>query len=49
MFHFGILSAETAAATDKFTFPYCPNPTKYAQQILEAREHFRQTHSTNSS
>ena len=43
MFHFGVISAETAAATDKFTFLYCPNPTYYAQKILEAREHFRQT------
>lgn len=49
MFHFGVISAETAAATDKFTFPYCPNPTYYAQQILEARERFRQSRPANPS
>lgn len=40
LFHYGVISAETAAATDKFTFIYCPNPTYYAQQILAARERF---------
>lgn len=49
MFHFGVISAETAAATDKFIFPYCPNPTGYTQQILEARERFRQTRPNNPS
>ncbi len=43
MFHFGILSAETAGAVDKFTFPYCPNPTYYAKQILMARERYEQS------
>jgi hypothetical protein len=42
MFHYGVISAETAAATDKFTFIYCPNPNYYAQQILSAREQFKQ-------
>jgi hypothetical protein len=40
MFHYGVLSAETAGAVDKFTFPFCPNPTSYAKQILAARERF---------
>jgi hypothetical protein len=40
--HYGVISAETAAATDKFTFMYCPNPNFYAQQILNARERFEQ-------
>jgi len=43
MFHFGVISAETAAATDKFTFVYCPNPSQYVQQILAARERFEQS------
>ena len=43
MFRYGVISAETAAATDKFTFPYCPNPTYYAKQILDARELFEET------
>ena len=42
MFHYGALSAETAGATDKFTFLYCPNPNYYAKQILTARENFEQ-------
>ncbi len=44
MLHFGVISAETAAATDKFTFIYCPDPNYYAQQILAARERFEQQH-----
>jgi hypothetical protein len=40
MFHFGTISAETAAATDKFFLTYCPNPNEYARKILAAREHF---------
>lgn len=42
MFHYGTISAETAAATDKFTFMYCPNPNYYVQTILESRERFEQ-------
>ncbi len=42
MFNYGIISAETAAATDKFTFLYCPNPNLHAQKILAAREAFEQ-------
>jgi hypothetical protein len=49
MFHYGVISAETAAATDKFTFLYCPNPTYYTQKVLEAREHFEQTRPHNPS
>jgi hypothetical protein len=40
--NFGTLRAETAAATEKFNFPYCPNPSYYAHQILAAREAFEQ-------
>ncbi|HEY5442402.1 MAG TPA: hypothetical protein VIJ68_02605 [Candidatus Saccharimonadales bacterium] len=47
MFHFGTLSAETAAATDKFTFLYCPDPTVYAKKILAAREDFEQHRRTD--
>jgi hypothetical protein len=49
MFHFGVISAETAGATDKFTFPYCPNPNDYAKQILAARERFEQGHHAEPS
>jgi len=48
MFHYGVISAETAAATDKFTFRYCPKPTYYAQQILAARDRFEQNRQQNS-
>jgi len=42
MFHYGVISAETAAATDKFTFLFCPEPNEYAKRILAAREQFEQ-------
>lgn len=42
MFNFGILKAETAGERSKFTFEYCPDPEKCAQQILMAREQFEQ-------
>lgn len=42
MFNFGILKAETAGERSKFTFIYCPDPEKCAQQILMAREQFEQ-------
>ena len=42
MFKFGILKVETAGERSKFTFLYCPDPEKYAQQILMAREQFEQ-------
>ncbi len=40
LFHFGVLSAETAAATDKFTLTFCPNPASFAQKILTARQDY---------
>jgi hypothetical protein len=40
VFHYGVISAETAAATEKFTLTYCPNPHSFAQKILMARETF---------
>jgi hypothetical protein len=42
IFNFGILKAETAGERSKFSFPFCPNPNLYAQQILHAREQFEQ-------
>lgn len=47
MFNYGTLKVETAGEKSKFAFDYCPNPNYYAQQVLEAREHFEQSgHST---
>lgn len=40
MFNFGTLRVETAGERSKFMFPYCPNPTSYARQILACRESF---------
>ncbi len=42
MFNYGVLKAETAGEHSKFTFTNCPNPTLYAQQIIQAREEFAQ-------
>jgi hypothetical protein len=38
IFNYGILKAETAGERSRFVFRYCPNPNRYAQQILSARE-----------
>jgi hypothetical protein len=46
LFHYGVISAETAAATDKFVLTFCPNPHDYAQKILAAREEFEQGRGT---
>jgi uncharacterized membrane protein YdbT with pleckstrin-like domain len=40
LFHYGVISAETAAASEKFTLSYCPRPHSFAQKILMAREQF---------
>jgi uncharacterized membrane protein YdbT with pleckstrin-like domain len=42
MFNFGVIKCETAGERSKFVFPFCPNPTYYAQEILNARERFMQ-------
>lgn len=42
-FDYGILRAETAGERSKFVFLYCPNPKKYAQEILMTREQFINT------
>ena len=42
IFNFGVLKVETAGERSKFTFSYCPDPEKHAQEILNAREQFEQ-------
>jgi uncharacterized membrane protein YdbT with pleckstrin-like domain len=49
MFNYGQLRIETAGDRAKFVFPYCPNPTSYAQEILAAREKFEQGRSAGSN
>jgi uncharacterized membrane protein YdbT with pleckstrin-like domain len=38
IFNYGTLTVETAGEMKNFIFPYCPNPNKYADQILDARQ-----------
>jgi uncharacterized membrane protein YdbT with pleckstrin-like domain len=38
LFIYGTLTVETAGEMKNFVFPYCPNPNKYADQILDARQ-----------
>lgn len=42
IFNYGTLTIETAGEQRNFVFPFCPNPNKYAEQILEARQKFSQ-------
>jgi hypothetical protein len=44
IFNFGVLKAETAGERSKFVLSYCPNPNKYAQIVLHAREAFESAH-----
>ncbi len=38
IFNFGTLTIQTAGELDNFIFPTCPDPNKYAHEILEARQ-----------
>lgn len=38
IFNYGTLLIQTAGALDNFEFTLCPNPNKYADQIIEARQ-----------
>jgi Na+/H+-dicarboxylate symporter len=40
IFGYGTLKFETAGEQANFYFTYCPNPSYYAKQILEARERY---------
>jgi len=40
MFGYGTLFIQTAGTLDNFQFPYCPNPTFYADKIIEARQRY---------
>jgi len=43
IFNFGTLEVQTAGEMDNFLFPTCPNPNKYAHEILEARQAYAKT------
>jgi uncharacterized membrane protein YdbT with pleckstrin-like domain len=38
IFNYGTLTVETAGEITEFVFPYCPNPNKYAKDVLRARQ-----------
>ncbi|MCA9349162.1 PH domain-containing protein [Candidatus Saccharibacteria bacterium] len=40
LFNYGTLLIETAGEQSNFQFNYCPDPTKYSRQIMEARERY---------
>lgn len=40
IFHYGTIVVQTAGTLDNFIFPYCPDPPKYADQIIEARQRY---------
>ncbi|MBI2588964.1 PH domain-containing protein [Candidatus Saccharibacteria bacterium] len=40
IFNYGTLVIQTAGALDNFIFPLCPNPNKYADEIIEARQRY---------
>jgi hypothetical protein len=48
MLNYGLVRVETAGERSKFVFPFCPNPSYYAKQILAAREAFEQGRSGDS-
>ena len=40
VFDYGTIVVQTAGALENFIFPYCPQPSKYADQIIEARQRY---------
>lgn len=38
--NYGTIVVQTAGTLDNFIFPYCPDPAKYADQIIEARQRY---------
>lgn len=36
--NYGILTVQTAGERENFVFSYCPNPDKYASEIIEAHQ-----------
>lgn len=43
IFNFGTLTVQTAGEEDNFIFPTCPDPNKFAHEILEARQAYAQS------
>ena len=38
LFNYGTLTVQTAGTEDNFVFTLCPDPTKLADKIIEARQ-----------
>lgn len=49
IFGYGTLNVETAGEMENFTFPYCPKPNYYADQIIEARQAYARRHSEENT
>lgn len=43
IFNYGTLTVQTAGTEDNFIFTLCPNPTKLADRIIEARQAYAQS------
>lgn len=43
IFNYGTMLVQTAGTMDNFEFKFCPNPTRYADIIIEAREAYAQS------
>lgn len=43
IFDYGTLTIQTAGEEDNFIFPWCPDPNKFADRILEARQAYAQS------
>lgn len=48
LLNYGRVRVETAGERSKFLFPFCPNPSYYAKQILAAREAFEQDRASSN-
>ena len=43
IFNYGVLTIQTAGEEDNFIFPWCPDPDRYADRVLEARQAYAQS------
>jgi hypothetical protein len=43
LFNYGTLRIETSGEMRNFDFSYCPDPSRYARVVLEARQKFTET------
>lgn len=44
LFNYGTLTVQTAGTEDNFIFTLCPNPTRLADKIIEARQNYAKSH-----